>query len=86
MFARDYAHARDAVCCTGMLVDAILCAAHATLVQRREWALNEKRLIQRAGLLDAQGLLSRAGGSSTELIRTVDSVADALAIDALEAR
>jgi predicted nucleotidyltransferase len=86
MFAGEYARAGDAVCCVGMLVDAVLCAAHARLVQRREWVLNEKRLVERAELRGVQALLARAGSTCTELGRTVSSVADALGLLALEPR
>jgi hypothetical protein len=37
-----------------MLAGAILCTAHARLAERFEWALNEKRLVERAGLEDAR--------------------------------
>jgi hypothetical protein len=86
MFARDYARTGNGVCCVGMLTDAVLCTAHARLMQRREWALNEKRLVQRAELLDAQRLLARPGGTSTELSRAVASIGDVLGVDALEPR
>ena len=49
-------------------------------------ALNEKRLVQRADLLDTQRLLARPGATSRELSRTVAAIADALAVDALEPR
>ena len=50
MFAEIHARAPDAVCCAGMLVQAVLCAGHARLAARREWVLNEKGLVHRAGL------------------------------------
>jgi hypothetical protein len=84
MFARDYARTGNAVCCIGMLTDAVLCTAHARLTQRRERALNEKRLVQRAELLDTQHLLARAGDTSSELSRTVASIAAALRVGVLE--
>ena len=86
MFAREYARIGDAICCVAMLADAVLCTAHARLMQRREWALNEKRLVQRAELLDAQRLLAHPGGTSTELTRTVACIGDALGVEALEPR
>jgi hypothetical protein len=59
MFAGQYARAGDAVRCVGMLVHAVLGTAHARLVQRREWVLNEKRLVERAELQGVQALLAR---------------------------
>jgi predicted nucleotidyltransferase len=37
LFAQGYARLADAVCCAGMVTDAILCTAHARLAWRREW-------------------------------------------------
>jgi predicted nucleotidyltransferase len=77
MFARSHAALGDAVACTGMLAQAALCAAHARLAERREWVLNEKRLIERAGL-DAVGPLIGAGD--------VDALAEVLGVEPLSAR
>ena len=49
LFAGAHARAGDAVACAGMLAAAALCAAHARLTARREWARNEKRLIAARG-------------------------------------
>jgi predicted nucleotidyltransferase len=86
MYATRYAAAGDVVCCTGMLIDAALSAAHARLAQRREWALNEKRLLHRAGLDDVQALLSPAAGADTALPATVAAVIGVLGIAPLTAR
>lgn len=86
MFAHGHARAGDAVCCTGMLVDAVLCVAHARLAARREWALNEKGLVQRAGLDEAQALLAAAGATPSELGVTVAAVGGVLGVAALTAR
>lgn len=86
MYAARYAEAGDAVCCTGMLVDAALSAAHARLAQRREWALNEKRLLAQAGLDDVQALLAPASLTATTLPSVVAAVSDALRIAPLIAR
>jgi predicted nucleotidyltransferase len=86
MFAHGYAHAGDAVCCAGMLANAILCAAHARLAERREWVLNEKRLVQRAGLDAVQALLARPGATRAELAATVAAVSATLRAEPLSAR
>lgn len=85
MFAKAYAEAGDAVCCTGMLVDAALCTAHARLAERREWVLNEKRLLQRAALDDVQQLFSTPA-AGTDLTATVAAVGRALEATPLAAR
>jgi predicted nucleotidyltransferase len=86
MFAESYAEAADAVCCCGMLATAALSVAHARLAARREWVLNEKRLLDRAGLGDVQRLLARAGTTPAELTATVTAVALALGATPLRAR
>jgi hypothetical protein len=86
MFAVTHARAGDAACCVGMLVDAALCAAHARLCARREWARNEKRLVTRAGLDAVQPLLARAGTTAEELGATVEEVSGVLGIAPLAAR
>ena len=51
MFAENYARTDEQVWCLGTLASAILCAADSPgLANRRKWALNEKRLDERAGL------------------------------------
>jgi hypothetical protein len=86
MFAATHAAAGDAVACTGMLAGAALCAAHARLTARREWARNEKRLVARAGLDAVQPLLARAGAGADELEATVAAVAAVLGVEPLSAR
>jgi predicted nucleotidyltransferase len=77
MFARSHAALRDAVACTGMLAQAALCTAHARLAERREWVLNEKHLIERAGLTAVEPLLAA---------RDVDGIAALLGVEPLAAR
>ncbi len=86
MFAETHAAAADAVCCAGMLADAVLSAAHARLAERRQWALNEKRLVERAGLAEVQPLLASPGATSAELATTVAAVAGELGVPPLSAR
>ncbi len=86
MFARDHARAGDAVCCAGMLADAVLSTAHAWLAERHEWVLNEKRLVRRAGLDEVQSLLANPGATRRELAATVASVSANLFAEPLTAR
>ena len=86
MFAHGHARSDDAVCCAGMLVEAVLCVAHARLARRREWVLNEKRLVERAGLGQSQALLAQPGASRAELMETVERVSGALGTSPLVAR
>jgi predicted nucleotidyltransferase len=86
MFATTHAEAGNVVGCVGMLAQAVLCVAHATLAQRREWALNEKRLIERAGLDEVQSIFTGPGVSAAELAETVARVAGSLGVTPLAAR
>lgn len=86
MFARGYAESGDAVCCTGMLVDAALCTAHGRLAQRREWVLNEKRLLRRAGLDGLERLLPSASAADAQLPNAVAAFGEALGADPLTSR
>lgn len=82
MFASGYAHTDEGICCLGMLASAILSAAHARLATDHEWALNEKRLVARAGLHDVEALLTDNG----DLAATVARVSKAIGIEPLRAR
>ena len=69
-----------------MLAAAALNAAHGRLCARSEWARNEKRLVERAGLGGVQRLLAGPGASADELEVTVGAVAAALGIEPLRTR
>ena len=86
MFAGLHAHGGDPVPCAGMLAHAVLCAAHARLAARREWVLNEKRLVARAGLEAVAPLLAKAGEDARELGATVEAVGRVLGLEALPVR
>jgi predicted nucleotidyltransferase len=82
LFARMHAGAGDAVPCAGMLAHAVLCVAHARMAERREWVLNEKRLVGRAGLEGVQDLI----GAQTGLPESVAAVAGTLGVEPLAPR
>jgi predicted nucleotidyltransferase len=86
MFASIHARAGDPACCAGMLARAVVGTAHARLAQRGEWALNEKRIVARAGLDAAQQLLARPGATRDELGATVAAVATVLGVQPLAVR
>jgi hypothetical protein len=86
MFANLHAPAADAVACTGMLAQAVLSEAHARLARRREWVVNEKNLVRRAGLDAAQQLLAAPGATTDQLARTVAAVSSALGSEPLTTR
>jgi len=80
MFAAAHARLGDGVSCAGMLAAAALAAAHARLAARREWVLNEKGLVDRAGFTAVQPLLAGPGATPGELATTVEAVAGVLGI------
>lgn len=86
MFAANHARSGDPVCCAGMLSNAVLCVAHARLAGRREWVLNEKLLVERAGLSETKGLLANPGLTGKQLVATVDTVSTTLGVAPLAAR
>jgi predicted nucleotidyltransferase len=86
MFAGQHARGGDAVACAGLLAGAVLCAAHARLAERREWALTEKRLVERAGLQGAQPLLAAPGSDAAGLAATAEAVSALLGVEPLAPR
>jgi predicted nucleotidyltransferase len=75
MLAEVGARRGDAAYCTGLLARAAIATAHARLAERGEWALNEKGIVERAGLGETNELLAAPG----ELPRAVDSMRSLLA-------
>ena len=86
LFAQQHAAGADAVCCAGMLANAVLCAAHARLAERREWVLNEKRLVQRAGLDVVQTQMPKPGAAAADLAAGVMAVSAALGLEPITVR
>ena len=67
MFAEGYAELGQVTGCAGSLARAAFSVAHARLAERGEWALNEKDLLARAGLPEADGILGSVGLDRTTL-------------------
>jgi predicted nucleotidyltransferase len=71
-FALEHAsaHARrsDIAACLGMCTVAVLATAHARMLERAEWVLNEKGLAARAGLEWAAELLRARSGDLPALV------------------
>jgi hypothetical protein len=57
--AAAHANAGDIAACVGKCSSAIVAVAQARLLERSEWALNEKGIVVRAGLADVEALLLR---------------------------
>ena len=73
-YADGYAARGEVTGCVGSLARAIMAVAHARLAERGEWTLNEKRLVQRAGLTEAEQVLASIGLQPEGLTGTVQQV------------
>lgn len=62
---RVHAERGDTIAALANLTQAVLATAQGRLAARGEWALNEKRIIERAGLTDAQALLHHGDTAAT---------------------
>jgi hypothetical protein len=69
-----YATRGDALGCAGGLARAVVEAAHGRLAARGIWALNEKRIVARAGLDELIPRFARLGSAPQELRRAVEEV------------
>jgi len=70
-FADVYAGRGDRVACLANLCQAVLAAAQGRLAAAGQWALNEKRLTERAGLSSVQDRLAQPGPDLPALVRDV---------------
>ena len=68
-FADVYAERQDRVACLANLCQAVLAAAQGRLAAAADWVLNEKRLVERAGLGGVQDRLGQPDGRQVNLAR-----------------
>lgn len=61
----------DATACAGLLAKAAIAAAQGRIAERGEWALTEKGIVRRAGLGQAEGLLTAVGSRPSDLLQSV---------------
>jgi hypothetical protein len=75
------AHARrgDVTATAANLGEAVIEEAQARLAEQRHWALNEKGLVDRAGLQAADDVLANLGSARDQLAAAVDAVTAAIA-------
>jgi hypothetical protein len=74
--AGSHAERGDRAACLGKCAFAVLAEAQARLLERGEWAVNEKGVVARAGLGDAERLLA----APDDLSGTVRNVTRALGL------
>lgn len=70
-FADVQAGRQDRVSCLANLCQAVLAAAQGRLAAAGQWALNEKRIVERAGLAAVQNLVARPAGDLGDLVSGV---------------
>jgi hypothetical protein len=70
-FADVYADREDTTACLANLCQAVLAVAQARVAAAGEWALNEKRLVRRAGLGGVQDRLDQSDRDLMQLVRDV---------------
>ena len=78
--AEVHASRSDFVGTVANMARAIITEAQARLAERRIWALNEKGIVEKAGLSNAAAVLRAAGSSAPELLSSVDELRRALAV------
>jgi hypothetical protein len=85
LFAEQYAERGDGVLAAGMMARATVQAAHAVLAERGEWVLNEKRLVDAAGLTRAHEIVGTNGHDLAAAVAAMRALLDPPRIDELSA-
>lgn len=73
-YARMHARQGNVVGATGQVAKAVMEEAHALLCERSQWSLNEKRLIEAAGLSRVQSLFAQVPMEPIELIAWIRDI------------
>lgn len=79
-YARAHAKRGNVVGAMGQMSKAAMEEAHAIICERGEWACNEKRLLEAAGLGSIQSLFAAVPINAAELVEWVDIAAGALGV------
>lgn len=81
LVAEGMAARGDAVAVSGLLARALIAAAHARLAARGAWALNEKGIVERAGLDEAADVLTAVGWTQARLKASVARMRELLRLE-----
>ena len=85
LFAEQYATSGDRTACVGQLARAAMQTAHAVLASRAHWALNEKRLIDRADLAETHDIVAVAATDPPTAVSRMRKLLDPPRLDELAA-
>jgi hypothetical protein len=78
LHARMRAQRGDVIGTLGQAAKAVLEVAHARLCERREWVLNEKHMVERAGFGELQTRFGGVGTSAAALTAWVEALHESL--------
>lgn len=70
----------EVIGCVGSLARAVIAVAHARLAERGEWALNDKRMVERAGLTEAAAIVAAACQNPGALGNAVSRMRDCVGL------
>jgi hypothetical protein len=81
LVAEETAARGDAVAVAGLLARALIAVAQARLAARGAWVLNEKGIIERAGLEEAADVLTAVGWTTRRLGASVARMRELLRLE-----
>jgi predicted nucleotidyltransferase len=85
-FAEKYAARGDVTLAAGTMARATAQTAHGVLAERGEWVLNEKGLVDAAGLGNAHAIIGRCADDPERAVRELRELLSPPALDELNAR
>jgi hypothetical protein len=86
VYAEKYAARGDVALAAGTMARATVQTAHGVLAERGEWVLNEKGIVDAAGLGAAHGIIGTGGNDPEGAVRALRELLSPPRLDELEAR
>jgi hypothetical protein len=85
-YAEKYARRGDVALAAGTMARATAQTAHGVLAERGEWVLNEKGIVDAAGLGAAHGIIGTCANDPVEAVRALRELLVPPQLDQLNAR
>jgi nucleotidyltransferase-like protein len=85
-YAEKYAARGDVTLAGGTMARATVQTAHGVLAERGEWVLNEKGIVDAAGLAAAHQIIGRSAGDPVGAVRKLKDLLSPPVLDELNAR